>query len=515
MKDASTSKTPVSRPPKRRRSALLNVPRKTRKPGESVGSDKRKTSSIQPRAVTALRDNGKGKQREISGRHTSESPSENLADHSSSSGASSAARLLRPGSRDISRASSVVSTSASENSSVAISTPVKQALPPLPPRPMIPAPPLFHTHSHTRAINSTLQQLTRHVQRAPSYRPSAGAPATPGPTPGPSGSGAERGPASEPGPSHRRHIASNSPVTRSNCRYHKVTLPREEDGPRVCFLVPGCSLVDRELMEEEEIEDHGDATTEDSEHAKSDIDSLDFDAYLIGTLRQLVGVDMLREQDIFYLPQPGDGVSKKKARRRRSEKSVVSRLSSRDFGAETGNVFDSPRTNGSARSPTSPRAPPSVAGSTSTTMSAIQRVKNTEKDSASTFSRTDSEYSDGEDDSPTKKVKLDTSNANGNGEENTASSSKSTQEQAVKGKKSGLKKHLSKDHSAYAPAPEEEDEPSDPEADTSRSRRKKQGGVKRTRTVENAEGAEDADDRKAKKLKSNGSENRKSIRVIK
>lgn len=101
-----------------------------------------------------------------------------------------------------------------------------------------------------------------------------------------------------------------------------------------------------------------------------------------------------------------------------------------------------------------------------------------------------------------------TSNTNGEGQENTAST--------VKGRKSGHKRHLSKDHSAYAPVPEEEEEEtSDTEADAPRSRRKKQGGVKRTRTLENTEGGEDADDRKAKRLKSNGSENRKSIRVIK
>ncbi len=59
-------------------------------------------------------------------------------------------------------------------------------------------------------------------------------------------------------------------------------------------------------MEDEEIVDHGDATTEESHRVVPDIENLDFSPYLIGVLRQLVGVDLLREQEIYYLCAVGE-----------------------------------------------------------------------------------------------------------------------------------------------------------------------------------------------------------------
>ncbi|KAH9485489.1 hypothetical protein JR316_0002397 [Psilocybe cubensis] len=104
----------------------------------------------------------------------------------------------------------------------------------------------------------------------------------------------------------------STPVTRSHCRYHRISLPREEGGTRINFLVPGCSLNDRELMEEEEIVDHGDATVDDSRNMLKDIENLGFSLDLIGIIRQLVGLDILREQEVFYLPHPGEVVTWKK-----------------------------------------------------------------------------------------------------------------------------------------------------------------------------------------------------------
>ena len=182
---------------------------------------------------------------------------------------------------------------------------------------------------------------------------------------------------------------SSSPVTRSHCRYHRISLPKEEGGPRVCFLVPGCSLNDRELMAEEEIEDHGDATQEDSLRMIKDIESLDFDSYLIGTLRQLVGLDILREQEVFYLPQPGEEVVRKTSPRK--ERSGVHR------GADSSSYAGSPGYSGSIRSPTSMKAPTSLADSTSTSLSAFQRRLDSEKDSGSVYyTDTELELSEGE-----------------------------------------------------------------------------------------------------------------------
>ena len=181
---------------------------------------------------------------------------------------------------------------------------------------------------------------------------------------------------------------SSSPVTRSHCRYHRISLPKEDGGPRICFLVPGCSLNDRELMVAEEIEDHGDATQEDSLRMIKDIESLDFDSYLIGTLRQLVGLDILREQEVFYLPRPGEEVVRKTSPRK--ERSVVLR------GADSSSYAGSPGYSGSIRSPASMKAPTSLTDSTSTSLSAFRRRLDSEKDSVSVYSDTEFEPSDGE-----------------------------------------------------------------------------------------------------------------------
>jgi hypothetical protein len=179
-----------------------------------------------------------------------------------------------------------------------------------------------------------------------------------------------------------RPAISSSPITRSHCRYHRISLPKEDGGPRVCFLVPGCSLNDRELMAGEEIEDHGDATQEDSLRMIKDIESLDFDSYLIGILRQLVGLDILREQEVFYLPRPGEEVVRKISPRK--ERSGVFK------GAD---LSSSP---GYSGSPASMKAPTSLADSTSTSFSAFRRRLDSEKDTASVYSDTELESSDGE-----------------------------------------------------------------------------------------------------------------------
>ncbi|KAH9174928.1 hypothetical protein EDB89DRAFT_423155 [Lactarius sanguifluus] len=126
-------------------------------------------------------------------------------------------------------------------------------------------------------------------------------------------------PTSEPStPTLRRSQSINSPVTRSNCRFHKISLPRGDSGERAHFVVPGCALGDGELMEGEDIKDEGLSTHEDHKRMLSHVETLDLDPYLVGVLRQLVGVDLLREQqEIFYLPS-----EKEKPRRRRQTDAV-------------------------------------------------------------------------------------------------------------------------------------------------------------------------------------------------
>ncbi|KAJ7072644.1 hypothetical protein C8F01DRAFT_256335 [Mycena amicta] len=188
-------------------------------------------------------------------------------DASSTSSASSAVRLLN----------SLVGTPSDESSSfiqnsspthprgnvirVVRSLPKVEVAPPPPPPPPPLPPVLMHAHSHKRAAAAARQNTQPRPlpQRTPSTaRVRTASPAASEHTPAPT-----RKPAPAP-------AATGTPVTRAHCRYHKVSIPEngededEEDaepGPRVFFVVPGCSLTDTKLMKEEDIKDEGDATT--------------------------------------------------------------------------------------------------------------------------------------------------------------------------------------------------------------------------------------------------------------
>lgn len=114
--------------------------------------------------------------------------------------------------------------------------------------------------------------------------------------------------------------------TRSQCRYRKISLPREENGPRVTFCVPQCSLNDKELMEEEDITDDGLATVRDFERLWDHVEEQNLSPYLIGIIRQLVGLDLLRENEVYYLPTDDEikQIERKQKReeRKKSRKSI-------------------------------------------------------------------------------------------------------------------------------------------------------------------------------------------------
>ncbi|KAJ7209726.1 hypothetical protein GGX14DRAFT_395170 [Mycena pura] len=288
-------------------------------------------------------------------------------DVSSTSSASSAARLLDP-TRASSRSSSVASTKAvatGPNSTSAIKSIIVVArpapkVPPPPPPSLHPPPPLMHAHSHHRTVPRPLPQSSRRntqdrmPRRTPSQTHIDEEPFSPSTS-------------SEQSPVSARRVAptASTPVTRSNCRYHKISLPENDEdktGPRVFFVVPGCSLGDSELMKEEDIKDLGYAN--ENEHMIKDLDSLHFSSYLIGILRQLVGVDILREQEVYYIARPGEE-RLKPLRREKSKLRVSSAGSHQSEGVLSPSV----------RSPvsTSSRPPLSVAGSTSTSASATGR----------------------------------------------------------------------------------------------------------------------------------------------
>ncbi|TFK44886.1 hypothetical protein BDQ12DRAFT_673754 [Crucibulum laeve] len=471
------------------RSASSKKPPKARAPAKEKPKRAAKvvgdTIHVKPRV--------KGTEESIS-REGSEKPSEISLDNSSS-GASAVGKILKPGSR----ASSVASTVMSDRSlivqpSPTVHKPGMNTNRPAPP----PPPPLFHAHGQARKQQQYMppmpiqQQIHRQVTRVPSFTRASESRVPARSSPSPSTS-------THPTPSHRPTPSSSSPVTRSHCRYHKISLPKEEGGPRACFLVPGCSLTDRELMEKEEIEDHGDATHEDSLRMVTDIESLDFDAYLIGILRQLVGVDILREQEVFYLPSPGEEVTRKPIRRRTASASM-------GRAPDSSITMTSPSLSfTSVRSPISPKAPTSVAGSTGTSFSALRRVwgsnKDSDHESLSRVTDTESELTDAEDELP-KVKRLRPSPP----DDNTASSSMGpppTQTQSAnKLKNRRSSKRLGVDASAYRP--ESDDEASSTTDDgthSSQARRKgAKRGIKRTRATESVT-AEDAENRKQKKQK--------------
>lgn len=280
-------------------------------------STKRKRKSSGPTRLTnTLSSKRKGKRKE--GSNGSPAPSD------ATSPGGLATKLLT-----YSRKSSVSRASSSTPSEASIST---SQIPPTPTRPAnaLHRPPVHYPpallHGH-----STQPRSVRHQHHLPTAGPSRASSTS----------------------SLDRPLYYSSPVTRSNCRYRHISLPKVEGGPRISFLVPGCSLGDTELMEDEEIVDHGDATTEESHRVVPDIENLDFSPYLIGVLRQLVGVDLLREQEIYYLCAVGEDprlVQKKKA-----DRFTVNRI---------GETSNSPRPlSESVRSPSSSIRPPASGAS--------------------------------------------------------------------------------------------------------------------------------------------------------
>ncbi|KAG2159131.1 uncharacterized protein EDB93DRAFT_446039 [Suillus bovinus] len=299
------------------------------------------------------------------------------SDHgSASSGASTVAKLLQFTSANGSRASSIVSSAPSDSSSI------QQP------------PPLFHTHGtmHHRHRPPPLPSVSVQTHKAKTVSPE------------PSHnherekdyfsvSALSRAPSSN---IQRLAALTSSPVTRSNCRFHKISLPKEEGGPRVCFVVPGCSLGDKELMDEEEIQDHGPATYEDYSRLVGNIEALDFNPYLVGILRQLVGVDLIRENEVFFLPQPGEEARYKKTSRKST--AGLKHAASLSQSATT-----SPQVSvASRRSPVMSisRPPVSTAGSIATSYSSSLSEAQLSKHASSLFSASGEELSDEEGSSP-------------------------------------------------------------------------------------------------------------------
>jgi len=162
-------------------------------------------------------------------------------------------------------------------------------------------------------------------------------------------------------------------------------------------VVPGCSLGDKELMDEEEIQDHGPATYEDYPRLVGNIEALDFNPYLIGILRQLVGVDLIRENEVFYLLQPGEEAQYKK----KGRKSIAgSKLAASTMARS---ATTSPQVSvASRRSPVTSisRPPVSTAGSIATSFGSSLSEAQLYRHPSSLFSASDEELPDEEGEAP-------------------------------------------------------------------------------------------------------------------
>lgn len=269
------------------------------------------------------------------------------------------------------------------------------------------------------------------------------------------------GPSSQPAQPAPPARSANSPVTRSNCRYHKISLPEIEDGPHIFFLVPGCSLTNRKLIEEEEIVDHGDADSDDSERMVPDIESLDINAYIVSMIRMLVGPD--KEQEVYFLPQPGEERARKMGRKK-------STILYGDLHTATGH-------------PLSSQAPPTSTSTTNRGGTEYQR----ELLSPLSSELSSSEVGD---------------HANGPAKQEPPSSPAAPRSPDVSNKAQGSakppkRKGLGHDAAAYAPASDEggdtEEEPDSQKKSPSKR------APKRPRTTEVNGAQEDADDRQPKK----------------
>ena len=107
-----------------------------------------------------------------------------------------------------------------------------------------------------------------------------------------------------PGLSNVNRAAPNSSVTshitRSQCRFHKISAPGLTPDEVVHFVVPYCSLSATDVMKEEGIIDCGLASDEDNRNKITDVSNLD--AALASVLRKLVGPDLMHEEVCGYLP---------------------------------------------------------------------------------------------------------------------------------------------------------------------------------------------------------------------
>lgn len=278
-------------------------------------------------------------------------------------------------------------------------------------------------------------------------------------------------------PTFKTTTPTSTLVTRSNCRFHKISIPLEENGPRVFFVVPGCSLSKVDLLKEEEIEDHGVLAVEENSRLVPDVEELNFSLFLVLVLRQLVGADYLRETEVFYLPQPGESIHRKPRRTHKQKLTVTS--------ARLAAGPSSPHH--SQASKRSPVKPPLSKGESVSTASSFQtrRGQSNKQSISSSSSLSDSWLSEDSDiGEPVKRLKVDQPPAS-------ASQNLPPPSPAITASKQHVvrrSKRLGVDALAYKPEEYSSGSSSEEELTSKNGARKKtrKRGTKRSRTSEGA-----------------------------
>ena len=239
-------------------------------------------------------------------------------------------------------------------------------------------------------------------------------------------------------------------------------------------------------MEEEDIKDEGLSAHEDHKRMLPNVETLDLDPYLVGVLRQLVGVDLLREQqEIFYLP----GEKEKLRKRRQTDAVETLRQLRRQSGLNSG-PLDSPRLVEDWQIRSTP--PPSASGSArSGSAQAASRSHSEERDSDL------SDLSDDNDDDNEQQAKrhkrfaepvpLENASADGTLDDaptTTLEHDTPAEKEETRPATRSKRKTLHPDAAAYKPSKNE-----DEEEEVIDTRRKKIGArkaTKRSRTMEDA-----------------------------
>ncbi|KAI0665657.1 hypothetical protein C8Q78DRAFT_1199021 [Trametes maxima] len=498
---------------KRRTPPPTRIPRLTR---SRTSKSDASSSRVEVKTTKPKKGKGKGKQRAQAGSDEEDNVSvaHSHASESASGGSSAAAaqKMLIPNSRGTSRASSVASNAPSTYSGLSMPSPtIDRVLPSNGHH--NPPPPFIHNHGI----------LHHHHGRPPA--PVAPVPSRRQPSEPPVRQGvlsqrgsAEPGPSSQPQPARVPAASStSSPVTRSNCRFHTISIPKSDDGPRILFAVPGCSLVDGELIKDEEIEDQGPVKAEDIPRLIRDVESLSLPHYLISVLRQLVSVDMLREGEVFYIPSPGDGIALGKQKSHRAKPKQRESISARTWS-----------NGGAPRSKESlSMAPPSQASVSTVASSASYAGKPSKRGSiATSTSFSGSELSDIDDDDddeapPSKRAKdshpdIDVQTQPAEqpppkttteepapptpAESESASVASAAVTKALK-LKPRRSRRLGVDAAAYKPEADVTDGSEEEEEVDSKKRRKRASkkGVKRPRTEENGEAPAEGSSDKSKR----------------